>query len=412
MAKQLFTNNAEATLAAPIAPSDVSITLDSGQGALFASPTGGDWQLATIDLGASKEVVKITGRAGDVLTVVRGQEGTSAVSASAGATIEGRVTAGTMASCQRNMSQASGALAIGHDPSGSYSSAAADGGCTAYGLGATASGPSGTALGFGAQANGNSALAVGVYAKAIATHATGVGGYAYAESATAVGPDATNWTAWSWRIAGMPCLQRDDWWFGSGAEMYASAEANFATPWVDLGNGAPWAATTVYKDGDVVVPTTPNGKQYHLWHGSYDAQAKPNQFTSGSTEPTWPTTAGDSVTESGNDWICLDAANGFEMSIPAEMVFYPSEIGFICFNHANVSAAPYVSVGVTGTPGAFVNNQQLTGITGANQRQAFTGFKDGVTTAMTFKVNTPAAGTNSKFHGRFYVKGTFIQKQG
>jgi len=89
-----FANNAYATLAAGVASSDTSITLTSGQGARFPSLSGSDYFYATlIDTSNNLEIVKVTARASDVLTVTRGQESTTARAFVAGDRIELRVTA-------------------------------------------------------------------------------------------------------------------------------------------------------------------------------------------------------------------------------------------------------------------------------------------------------------------------------
>ena len=89
-----FANNAYATLAAGVASSDTSITLTSGQGARFPSLSGSDYFYATlIDTSNNLEIVKVTARATDVLTVSRGQESTTARTFVAGDRIELRVTA-------------------------------------------------------------------------------------------------------------------------------------------------------------------------------------------------------------------------------------------------------------------------------------------------------------------------------
>jgi len=89
-----FANSAFATLAAGITNSATSITLTTGQGARFPSLTVGDYFYATlIDTSNNLEIVKCTARAGDVLTVVRAQESTTARAYSTGDRIEMRVTA-------------------------------------------------------------------------------------------------------------------------------------------------------------------------------------------------------------------------------------------------------------------------------------------------------------------------------
>jgi hypothetical protein len=93
MANILFRNNASGTLAAGINPGDTSLTLDSGQGSLFPSPTGTEYaKMALEDVGGNIEIVHLTLRAGDVLTVVRAQEGTSALAFASGSRCELRAT--------------------------------------------------------------------------------------------------------------------------------------------------------------------------------------------------------------------------------------------------------------------------------------------------------------------------------
>lgn len=98
---QLYTNNAASTLAVPMSSLDTSLTLATGDGAKFPSPTGFDFFLLTLyqKSGASEinhEIVLCTARSGDSLTVVRAQEGTTARSFAIGDPVELRVTAGAM----------------------------------------------------------------------------------------------------------------------------------------------------------------------------------------------------------------------------------------------------------------------------------------------------------------------------
>jgi len=63
----------------------------------------------------------------------------------------------------------------------------------------------------------------------------------------------------------------------------------------DGDEGAPtWAASTAYAVGDKVVPTTKNGNIYECTTAG----------TSGTTEPTWPTTEGATVTDGSVVWTC------------------------------------------------------------------------------------------------------------
>lgn len=80
MSIQLFANNAKTTLAAGITSTQTSITVAPGTGALFPNPSAGQQFKITLVSASSAAVYEIcncTSRSGDVLTVVRGQEGTS-----------------------------------------------------------------------------------------------------------------------------------------------------------------------------------------------------------------------------------------------------------------------------------------------------------------------------------------------
>lgn len=76
----LYANNAKTTLAAPVTSSQTSISVSPGTGGLFPLPTAGQAFKVTLVSASSSTVYEIclcTARSGDVLTVIRGQEGTT-----------------------------------------------------------------------------------------------------------------------------------------------------------------------------------------------------------------------------------------------------------------------------------------------------------------------------------------------
>lgn len=77
----LFTNNAEGTLSAGIGSGDTTIVLTAGHGARFPDASGAEnyFYATLIDTSNNKEIIKVTNRATDTLTAVRGQDGTSAL---------------------------------------------------------------------------------------------------------------------------------------------------------------------------------------------------------------------------------------------------------------------------------------------------------------------------------------------
>lgn len=99
----LFTNNATATLASGISSGATAIALTTGQGGLFPSPSGSglDYFYATIVNASNQiEIVKCTARAGDTLTVLRGQDNTTARAYLSGDSVSLRPTAGAFTDMQ------------------------------------------------------------------------------------------------------------------------------------------------------------------------------------------------------------------------------------------------------------------------------------------------------------------------
>jgi ribosomal protein L18 len=89
-----FSNNGHSTLASSLSSSATSITVASGHGARFPSLTGSEYFYATlIDSSNNLEIVKVTARSSDVLTVTRAQESTTARAYAIGDRVELRVTA-------------------------------------------------------------------------------------------------------------------------------------------------------------------------------------------------------------------------------------------------------------------------------------------------------------------------------
>lgn len=88
------TNNGFGTLSAGINSSATTVTVDSGQGARFPTLGSGDFFFATlVDTSNNLEIIKVTARSTDSMTVTRAQDNTSARAFSIGDRIELRPTA-------------------------------------------------------------------------------------------------------------------------------------------------------------------------------------------------------------------------------------------------------------------------------------------------------------------------------
>ena len=88
----LYANRAFSTLASSITNVATSLSVAAGQGARFPAITAPDYFYATLDDNAGNvEIVKVTARSTDTFTIVRAQDGTSALAFNAGAGVELRV---------------------------------------------------------------------------------------------------------------------------------------------------------------------------------------------------------------------------------------------------------------------------------------------------------------------------------
>lgn len=98
----LFSNNAITTLAGGITNAATSLTLLSGTGALFPNPVNADGEFFSLTLisqstSTTREIVYVTARSGDTCTIVRAQEGTTALAWNAGDLAQHLLTAGDLA---------------------------------------------------------------------------------------------------------------------------------------------------------------------------------------------------------------------------------------------------------------------------------------------------------------------------
>ncbi len=99
MAAPIFTNDASSTLAAAITSTATSLTLVTGGGASFPSPAAGQYFVATLISQSNPntyEIIQVTARSTDTLTIVRGQEGTTALSWNIGDFCNHQITAGSL----------------------------------------------------------------------------------------------------------------------------------------------------------------------------------------------------------------------------------------------------------------------------------------------------------------------------
>jgi len=99
-------NNAIGLLAANITSLETTITLASTQGSRFPTLGANEYFPATlIKEDGTVEIIRVTARSTDTLTVIRGQEGTAATAFLAGDRLELRMTAGAFEEMQAKLAR-------------------------------------------------------------------------------------------------------------------------------------------------------------------------------------------------------------------------------------------------------------------------------------------------------------------
>lgn len=94
-----LTNNASTTVPLAVTSTQTSITVATGTGLEFPILGAGDYFYATIqDVNNNFEIVKVTDRTDDAMTMVRAQESTLAIPFAANSRFELRVTVENMLS--------------------------------------------------------------------------------------------------------------------------------------------------------------------------------------------------------------------------------------------------------------------------------------------------------------------------
>lgn len=119
MSFDVHKNLAASTVAVPPSPqtSGTTLTVTTGTGARFGAPpfpaTIGPPAAAVVAFAATAEVVYVTGVTGDVLTVVRAQESTTARSVNVGDVIEAGITAKTITDIESAITALQGTISGG-----------------------------------------------------------------------------------------------------------------------------------------------------------------------------------------------------------------------------------------------------------------------------------------------------------
>ena len=362
---QLFSNNAETTLAAPLTDSATSISF--ADGSLFQSPTGGDFEILTLLAAGSFEIVRLTARTGNTGTITRAQEGTAAAAWASGTTVFAGVTAGSLAALASGGANAkpvvigagataghSGDTIVGEGATGTGTGANK----TAVGKGATVSASFGSAFGSGASASGGSSLAAGTATSATGSRSAAIGALCQASaiSALALGDEA--WAQGYASVAITLGISERAHVLNVGALPAAISLANHALYW---------------------------GNEF--------------TFSNGGTM--------EAVVIS--DEINLKATGTITCPVLAGGVtFYADEVGVIISEASGVTGQPELSFGITGNNTKMLAATATTGLDAAKKRQRFSTLlsHDGETS---YTATVAAAATGTTLKGRVYWRGFAVQ---
>lgn len=453
MPRQLYRNNSKSTLAVGIDTDDTVLTVAAGEGALFQTPVGGDWQMLTLVNATTgvHEIVRLTSRSGDALTVQRAQEGTGSYNWAIGTSIEGRLTAGMLDRIPTNNSTGTDAVAYGTSATangthgvaiGNNSSAGGNNG-TAIGRQANASGVNAVALGWDAAAVTEDGIAIGRGARTRILDGTAIGAGAYAgQSSTVVGKGANSGSG-STSFPNSVAVGQNATILGSGSvAIGANATAAGANSVVISSKGTaisiPGAnavaignvgAFTGYGgNNSVAIGESATGAADATAVGMWaiaegtaslalgqNAYAKSAYSASIANLPTaveawywgddeWTFRSGTGEWMGFSKDIDFTVVNSVSLPVlPPDTHFYVTEVGIIFEDVDTVTAQPSVQFGIVGAVAKHVAPVAITGITAPYQRVRFTPLTLDGETALRAEVT--AAATATSMWGRFYWKG-------
>jgi len=356
---QFYSNNVDTTLAVELSAAGTSATLTDGSA--LQAPTGGDFEIVTLTALGVYEVVKVTARSGNVVTIERAQEGTTAQTWVIGTRVFAGATAGTLERLVQNDSSNTGALAIGGATATANNS-------VSIGSAASASAADQVVVGRSATSSGSGSVAIGNNAEAIAEGAVALGirsfcdglytSIAVGDTATATDTDAIA-IGWSADAAGAESV-------AIGMQAATIADHVFVTSALPAVTGSPTAQSTA------------------AWRNS---------------------SAGVVITSSVLNLLNLQT---YEIPLPTGVTFFPDEVGVLVATANTVTVQPTVQFGITGSTQEYLDAVATTGLSAAGDRQRFQTLKTAKGTA-TLRFEVTVGATATALTGRIYWRGFAVE---
>ena len=357
---QLFSNNIDTTLGDVLSDVATSATLTSGAG--LSTPTGGDYELLTlVDIAGNMEIVRMTARSGNTVTITRAQESTTARTWPSGSRVFAGVTAATLSAMVVNRSGATGGIAVGN---GAHAGSA-----SSIGIGASSYVEGIGGVSIGAEGGGSEPGHVGLGYRAIPG---GAGAIAIGSESFTAGTD------------GEIAIGRDAW-AGESEAIAIGPDAN-----VDYAR-----AGGIAIGSGVSVATN---RTLHI--GALPAVPKSNSFTGANAAWRMASPAAIIMSEPMD----LKTLQTHTITVPTGVTFFPEEVGIIITAASGVTGQPTLRFGITGTEAKFLAATATTGLDAAHERERFTALasSDG---AKTLRSEVTVAATGTTLTGRVYWRG-------
>ena len=381
--RQLFSNNAETVLAAQLSLGATSMSASDASG--FRTPASGEYEALTLAALGQYEVVHVTARSGNSLTITRGHDGTSDQTWPAGTRVFAGVTAGSLARLLQNESSISTGLAV--------NGAAAD---SAHGVAIgidSSAGLRGVSVGYDVLANGQEAVGAGYFAFADKAQCVALGPFAEADADHAVAIGSGAWAYGSDSIS-MGILAHA---LESGSVAIGPASRSRATNAIALGANAEVPTST--GEGSVAIGATA-ARVANVMHVNALQSVRREAYAN--TTAGYRTTSAASVILSNN--ANLAATGVHEITVPAGVVFYPEEVGILVVAANTVTAQPTVQFGVDGAVDQYLAAVETTGLAAVRDRVRWTTLAS-AKGAHTLRAEVTVAGAATTLTGRFYWRG-------
>lgn len=421
--RQLFSNNAKTKLAIAFSDTDTQFTVLSGEGDEFASiPNGWYFQVITIkEESVGVEIIEVKTRAGDVFSnIVRGQEGTTALSFSSNADVYCSLTAEAMNAIERtkitNVSNAFfdnlGDFALDIQSSRSSTAKSAHGNYSITLGSDNEADTNAVAIGKENIITGNSAVGIGTANNINGIQSVGVGhGITITSGGSVAVGLLCNITTGNSVCVGISCESSDIYSLSAGMQAIASGPTTTA-----LGYGAVASFSGATAIGDranalnnanlsIGYKAINRVENTHVLVGCSLIRKDDNEAVG--LETLNFVGQENTILSKEIDLTQIAADDVVSLVIPALASFYPEECGLVITATDAVTVQPEISFGITGNATALLA-QIVTTISTLKSRQRFkTLVSDGGQVTLTASLKVSATATTLK--GRFYFKGILIE---